>query len=160
MICTSRVGSALTMIGASGNAIDVRRPLPWMCADSIASATTSARFTRAGRSSKSALTDPRQFQEVVDEASQVRGLSLDHLTRAHQDRLGECQTTNDVRGAQDGRERIPQLVGEHRQEVVLGPFEPLSFLQVLGGTPTRLRYGEIFGGDDTADDPRSVIEER
>ena len=84
------------------------------------------------------LRDTGDIQEVVDEMGEVVDLAADDLP-APLEVLDAAGELGDGDGVADSRERIPQLMGEHGQELVLleiGLFEgrrPLleGFFQVL-----------------------------
>ena len=78
--------------------------------------------------------DSRRVEQIVDEAGQLIDLPRDdRLRRA---RLGTARgrPAEDVQGALDGGERIPELVGEHGHELVLA---------VIGFEDRRLGHLEI-----------------
>ena len=77
--------------------------------------------------------DPRDVEQVVHQPDEVPGLALDHFLLA-QDPAVAAQLHQLERG-EDRRERIAQLVAEHRQELVLGG---AGSLRLLPRVPQRL----------------------
>ena len=65
--------------------------------------------------------DPRHVEEVVDEPGQVGDLPLDDLPGPLRLLAAGHRAAEDVEAVSDRRERIAQLVGEHRQELGLAP---------------------------------------
>ena len=62
--------------------------------------------------------DPRDLQQVVDEPDHVIDLALHHLAHARRDRIGRFRQPEHLDRVGDGRERVPQLVRQHREELV------------------------------------------
>jgi hypothetical protein len=71
--------------------------------------------------------DARDVEQVVDQPRQVRGLTLERGEFGHR---GAAQP-HQLDGGRDRRQRIAQLVAEHRQELVLG---------AVGGLGVELRF--------------------
>ena len=63
---------------------------------------------------------PGHVEEVVHETAEVLDLALDDAACVRGARLSVPETAQHVDGVADGAERIPQLVAEHGQELVLG----------------------------------------
>ena len=63
--------------------------------------------------------DPRHVQQVVDQPHQVNDLPLHHPRRFVNFRLRRPRHLQQLDAVADRRQRIPQLVGQHRQEFVL-----------------------------------------
>jgi len=63
----------------------------------------------------------RDVQQVVDEAGHRLHLTHDDVRRLAQPRIGFAGELNQQRRVQDRRERIAQLVGKRREELVLAP---------------------------------------
>jgi hypothetical protein len=64
--------------------------------------------------------DARQLEEVVDQAHEVRGLTLEHFVHASRG-LAVGRHAQDLQAVAQRRKRIAELVGERRQELVLAP---------------------------------------
>ena len=62
--------------------------------------------------------NPRDVEQIVDQPHQVAHLPVDDRPFALG--AGIAAQRHQLQRRQDGRERIPQLVAEHRQELVLG----------------------------------------
>ena len=65
--------------------------------------------------------DARDVQQVVDESGHLLRLPVDHLTCTRRLLSGRRSPLEDVHAVPDRRERVPQLVREHGEEVVLAP---------------------------------------
>ena len=93
--------------------------------------------------------DPGHVEEVVHQARQVADLALD-------DRALPLQSTaatelHQLQGRQDRRQRIPQLVAQHGQELVLGPIGGLRRLpQPVELVPRHHLLGHIRRDDKDA----------
>jgi len=77
-----------------------------------------------------AVCDAADVEEIADEPRHVPRLALDHGCRLHRlvaRRIGDFQH---VRGRGEGRERIAQLVAEHRQEFVFGAARRLHLVHL------------------------------
>ena len=61
--------------------------------------------------------EPRHVEEVVDEAREVLNLPLDHRALAP---VAAAARPHQVERRRDGRQRVAQLVAQHREELVLG----------------------------------------
>jgi hypothetical protein len=70
--------------------------------------------------------DPRDVEQVVDHPREVRDLALDHLPLAVGRRVAP---RHHLERGDDRRERIAQLVAEHREELVLGAVGDLGVAQ-------------------------------
>ncbi len=64
------------------------------------------------------------------------------IARARSKRGSSVARLEDVRGAENGRDRIPQLVGEHGEETVL---LPIRLFECHGSLPQGLRRGIALG---------------
>ena len=85
--------------------------------------------------------DAGDVQQVVDQPGEVLHLPLDDLLRPFEVLL-RLQLAEELGGVVDGRQRVPQLVGEHRQELVLAAvgLQPLGLDELLlGDVPADLR---------------------
>ena len=65
--------------------------------------------------------DARDLQQVVEQPRHVLDLAVDDVLRPLQLRLGRVRRLADPRRVTDRRERVAQLVGEGREELVLAP---------------------------------------
>ena len=63
--------------------------------------------------------DARHVEQVVDETHQMLHLPLDDLARAHGLCLGQVPFPQQLNSRANGRQRIPELVSQNRQELVL-----------------------------------------
>ena len=63
--------------------------------------------------------DPRHVEKVVDQAAQLLDLAIEHVPRPFD--LRRIPGAQHVNGIGDRRQRIAELVREHRQELVLPP---------------------------------------
>ena len=63
--------------------------------------------------------DAGHVEQVVDQVRQLRGLALDHPEGAAGLVPTGSGTVEDVEAVLDGRQRVAQLVREHRQEFIL-----------------------------------------
>ncbi len=77
-----------------------------------------------------ALGDAGHVEEIVDQAHHVPDLSIDHFAFAL-DGVRPAQA-HQLKGSEDGREGIAQLVTQHRQELVLGAVGDLRGAPGLG----------------------------
>ncbi len=64
--------------------------------------------------------DAADVEQIVDEPLEVSGLPVDDARRELELRRGALRGTDDRGGIGHGRERVAQLVPQHRQELVLG----------------------------------------
>ena len=76
-----------------------------------------------------ALCDPRDIEQVVDQPRQMRDLALHEVHRLFHLWIVGQLSGQDLACVADRRERISQLVREHRQELILAP---VRLLQNLG----------------------------
>jgi hypothetical protein len=67
--------------------------------------------------------DPGDFQEVIHEACELSHLTLDDVPGLLLDRVFSALEAKEVHGVEDGGEGVAELVGEHRQELVLAAVE-------------------------------------
>ena len=65
--------------------------------------------------------DARHVEQVVDQDHQVLDLAIDGVAGPGAVRLGQLLEAQQLHGGPDGRQRIAQLVRQHRQEFVLAP---------------------------------------
>ena len=70
--------------------------------------------------------NPRDFEEVVDEPRKVRDLPLDDVACPRRARGVVLRAREEVERVLDGRERVPELVGQDAQELVLAPIPLLE----------------------------------
>src|SRR5256714_1570197 len=95
---------------------------------------------------------PRRVQQVVDQPFEVKDLALDDVPRTP--RLVErARLLEHAGGAGDGRQRVAELVAEHREEVVLGAIRRLGLLEQqntldLGVLPIGDVPRDLGGADD------------
>ena len=84
--------------------------------------------------------DPRDVEEIVDQTGQVRNLALDHRFSTLHLLAIAANMLKDVQAVLDGRQRVAQLVGEHRQKLILARVRvaqfALAFLQGMFGFAT------------------------
>jgi hypothetical protein len=73
-----------------------------------------------------ALRDARHVEQVVDEARELRDLAVDDLARHAQRRVAVVRAAEDLARVADRRERVAQLVRQHREEHVLAPVRLLQ----------------------------------
>ena len=107
------------------------------------------------------LRDACHVEQVVHESDHLPDLALHHLDGlAERRRVGLCPA-QDLQAVADRRERVPELMGEQRQEVCL---PPVGFLQLLLGAllvvdvgiradPLHDASGSIVNGDTPAQEP-------
>ena len=79
--------------------------------------------------------DARDVEQVVDQARQVAVLAREHVARPHELRVVDRLALHELDRALDRSERIPQLVREHGEEIVLAPvrgFERFLRAHALG----------------------------
>ena len=130
--CSSRVGSTFDPeVPAVDRELERvlplldERPRPWRRHSSrigVRSSTSRLQLDLAAA-------DAGDVQQVVDEPRQVLHLPGDDLHRPV-DVLLEAAPCRELHGVADGRQRVPQLVGEHGEELVLPPV-------VASGAPRR-----------------------
>jgi hypothetical protein len=99
--------------------------------DSTVSTAWSMTFAISTRSRASwirPLCDARHVEEVVYEACELRRLARKHEQRRLCPLIIAEQALQELAGVTDRRERVPQLVREHRQKLVLLPIGSLQFL--------------------------------
>ena len=65
--------------------------------------------------------DPGDVEQGVDQIRQLRGLAIDHSQGAAGLLPAGRGAVEDVEAILDGSERVAQLVGEHRQKLILAP---------------------------------------
>ena len=127
---SSRVASASSQIGSSGS----DTISSWL-APADSSARTVSIAPRTDRRQLHALLaqldlapgDPRDVQQVVDQAGQVVDLTLDHRAAIPRGRSPERSHAAPAPGrCLDRGQGVAQLVGEHRQELVLAAVGLLS----------------------------------
>ena len=89
--------------------------------------------------------DAGDVQQVVDQPGQVPDLPLDDLLGPFE-LLLRLQLAEELDGVADRRQRVPQLVGEHRQELVLAAvgLQPLGLDELLRGDVA----ADLRGPDD------------
>ena len=77
------------------------------------------KLDRLARQVDLAARDARHIEQVVDQSREVRELPLDHVARPAQLWVGYRLHAHELYGTQNRRQRIAQLVREHREELVL-----------------------------------------
>src|SRR5436190_8475982 len=90
-----------------------------------------------------ALADARDVEELVHQPRELRHLAVDHVARHDQALLGGGDAPHELHGVLDRRERIPQLVREHRQELVLAAVRVLQLFLRLPGARDLPLQGSI-----------------
>ena len=90
--------------------------------------------------------DAGDVQQVVDEPGQVLHLAFDDLRRPFMV-LSSRGSLQDLSGIADRRQRISELVGEHRQELVLAP---VGLFERLGVPPAFLQQPGVLLGRRSA----------
>ncbi len=83
--------------------------------------------------------DPGNIQKIVHEARQMARLAIDHRARPVELRVAGRMQAQDLHGAADRRQRIAQLVSEHREELILAL---VHFLQCFLDGTVRARLFE------------------
>jgi hypothetical protein len=63
--------------------------------------------------------DPRDIEEIIDEAGELPHLAIDRRARPLEPRVLELQPLQHLHRIADGCQGVAQLVGQHRQELVL-----------------------------------------
>jgi hypothetical protein len=93
-----------------------------------------------------ALADAGDVEQVLDEAGEVAHLPLDHLAELGK-QLRLLVSLDELDAVADGPDRVPQLVGEYCEELILALFCDLTF-----GLDTLLRcdVAADFRGPDNA----------
>ena len=86
---------------------------------STASRTTSASVHRLLAQLELVLRDPRDVEQVVDQADHVLHLAFGMCRARSTSAASSRVEPHDLQRAADRRERVAQLVREHRQELVL-----------------------------------------
>ena len=114
---------------------------------STALRTSAQRSSRSRCSTTAAAIDARDIQQIVDQARELRRLALDDLLRAARVLSVLRRVVEDVEAGADGRERVAELVRQHRHELVLAP---VGLLEPGVGRLQRL-HGQLPLGD-VADD--------
>ncbi len=102
--------------------------------------------------------DPRHVEQVVDQVDQVLDLTLDDVAGRRPLRFGQLLQAQQLHGGADRRQRIAQLVGQHRQELVLalGRFLEGAGRRLEGGRP--LHDPRLELGVEALQRPRLAIE--
>ena len=83
--------------------------------------------------------DARHVEQVVDETHEMLHLPLDHFARAHAVGFGQVPLPQQLNGRPNWRQRIPELVSQNRQELVLAA---IRFLERCG---RRFERGRAIG---------------
>src|SRR5262245_27143459 len=65
--------------------------------------------------------DSRDVKQVINQPGYVRYLALDHVSELQELWLRRANPLDRSNGVRDRRERIPELVREHRQKLILAP---------------------------------------
>ena len=91
-----------------------------------------------------AVRDARDIEKIVDQTREVRRLAIDDIARPDQRFTLQCLILHQIDRVADGGERIAQLMGEDREELVLVPvgflqrlFDTLAFLVLDPQRPVR-----------------------
>ncbi len=93
--------------------------------------------------------DPGNVEQVVDDPGHVLDLFGDDLDRPEQVGAAGPFDSHDLNGVADGRQRVPQFVGEHGEEMVLA---------LVGITKRFLHsFSVVDVGDDRADAQNRAI---
>ena len=95
-------------------------------ASRCACATTARRSSGSRLQRDLALADARDVEQVLDQARQLRDLAVGDVGGPGQLRLGRREPADHLERGADRRERVAQLVREHRQELVLAPVRLLQ----------------------------------
>ena len=66
-----------------------------------------------------ALRDARDIEQVIDQSGHMADLPIEHLHRAPLRRFGLKGSGEQARGIAHRRQRVTQLMGQHRQELIL-----------------------------------------
>src|ERR1700733_6210188 len=94
-----------------------------------------------------AASDPRDVEKVVEQAGQVLTLPGDHRSQRAQLAVGADLSVEKQRGVSNRRQRISQLMCEHREELILlaiGPAQRLLRSLALGDIPIGLEHELAF----------------
>ncbi len=74
----------------------------------------------------------RDVDQLLDQMAEPADLALEDLAQPDEDRIGVLERPQNARGVGDRRERVAQLVREHRQELALAPLGQAQLLGALG----------------------------
>ena len=87
--------------------------------------------------------------QLFDQAAEPADLALEDLAQADQDRVAALERAQHARGVGDRRQRVAQLVREHRQELALAPLGQAQRLHAFG--QALLELLALVDLDDAAD---------
>ena len=121
---------ACSMRSASGRAASAAS-----CSSAVASTRSGCRFSLPRR-------DPAGVEQVVDQAHEVGELALDHGASAGEGVAVGRRHLHDRDRVADRRQRIAQLVRQHRHELVLAPRRLAQLVGVV------LAFGDVDRGRD------------
>ena len=88
---------------------------------SMALLTTGERLNGLGLEADLAPCDPRDVQQVVDQAGEVLDLPIDHVLGPFEV-VFRLQLAEELSRVADRRQGVAKLVGEHGQELILAAF--------------------------------------
>ena len=107
---------------------------------------------RAARQHDVAAGNAREVEQVADQPPEVGDLVADRAARAVRDRVVTADAIEHAHRADDDRERVAQLVAQHRQELVLRPVGALR-LGARGLGPRQQRLPLVL-------DAQALVDER
>ena len=116
-----RVGSAFAQTGSARTSMTCRSRRPVLARSLTERWTLVARFKGLARQDDVAAGDVRDVEKVVDEPAQMGDLVADRASRPHGHVVLLSDAIEHADRADDRRQRVTQLVTQHRQELVLGP---------------------------------------
>ena len=90
--------------------------------------------------------DAGNVEQIIDQARHVPGLARNHFAELPHPGFIQRAPGQQVRGCRNRRQRVPELMGQHGQELVL---EPVRMLQAL---LRHLLLMNVGAGPDPADD--------
>ena len=101
----------------------------------------------------------RHVDQFLHQATEPADLALEDLAQADQDRVAVLDRAQHTRRIGDGRQRIAQLVREHRQELTLATFGEPQGLGALGKVLLEcLAFVNVDGTADVAGGLPGVVE--
>ena len=83
---------------------------------------------------------PGDVEEVVDQPIEVRGLTIDRVGVLDHPAVGHAPPHDEIGRELHRRERVPQLMAQHGQELIPGLDRPPRFV-LAGACPQRAAYG-------------------
>ena len=117
--CTRRVVSPRISSGRSGRVVTRswrRASINAACCRCLGDDVPQVDFLQIQRDASAR--DSGDVEKIVEQAGHVRDLAADHIVRALDDGALLAEALEQLERRAHGRERIAQLVGEHRQELV------------------------------------------